>query len=518
MILGGHTIRREERQTAPLGLILVIDDQAEVREELTQILESADHEVLVAEDGLSGLEAAKNFTPDAVILDINMPGMDGFEVLKHFRGGRGTATLPVIMITDRPDPKQKRQALEMSVVDYLTKPLEPADIELRVRWALKAGMTVPAVPWDQVGAELNRQADDSDSRGGSSRSAAAADQDAAFEAEPGESVGAVTPERGGTVEIEDGAMQVEVPAGAVPDTIGLHVKRGDQTGKPEPGVMRMRVGKNAADIRLSDKTGAAISGLKLKKPARIGFKVSKEDLRKPDAMRLLRVQEFDHETGKWVDLVTNIDTDSGMAYAEKTRFPRTVKKRRAAKVLVLDPSDREYDKIDVALEGSGFSVLRETIPAKLKGRIIKDRPIVVILGLILAGQQGIRILREIKADPKLRRTSVILIGHPDDPEAYAGAINLGARDVIAGPVQMGELQYRIGRAYEAAAARQRKAGLMGAGPTHPAARRGPQPASRPAGPVPAAKRKPAAARSTTRTKPAAVPGRRVQRARSRPAA
>ena len=108
-------------------------------------------------------------------------------------------------------------------------------------------------------------------------------------------------------------------------------------------------------------------------------------------------------------------------------------------MLVLDPSDREYDKIDVALEGSGFRVLRETIPSKIIGRIFNERPIVVILGLILAGKQGIRILREIKADPKIGLTSVILIGHPDDPQAYAGAIDLGARDVVSGPVQMGEL-------------------------------------------------------------------------------
>ncbi len=510
-----------------MGLILVIDDNAEVREELTQILESAEHEVLVAEDGRSGLEAAKNFSPDAVILDIDMPGMDCFEVLKHFRDDRSTASLPVVMITDRPNPKEKRQALELSVVDYLVKPLDPADIELRVKWALKAGLTVPAVPWDQVGAELNRMADDSDSKAGGSRSAAAAAEDAAFHAEPGESVRAVTPEHGGTVDVEDGAMQVEVPAGAVPDTIGLHVKRGDSSTKPEPGVMRMRVGKNAADVRLSDKTGAPITGMKLKKPARIGIKLSKEELLKPDAERLLRVQEYDHESGGWVDLVTNIDKASGMAYAEKTRFPRTVKKRRAARVLVLDPSDREYEKVDVALEGSGFNVLRETIPSNLKSRVIKDRPIVAILGLILAGKQGVRILREIKSDPKTQETSVILIGHPDDPNAYAGAMDLGARDVIAGPVQMGELQYRVGRAYEAAWSRQRRLGPVGAARSRPVAGRRPQPARKPADAAPSAKRRPAAATSAPRTKPVAspvsrtkpaAPGRRVPRTRSRPAA
>ena len=495
-----------------MGLILVIDHQAEVRDELTQVLESAEHEVLVAEDGRSGLETAKNFAPDVVILDVNMSSMDGFEVLKHIREDRATARLPVIMITDLPDSEQKRQALETSVVDYLAKPLDPADIELRVRWALKAGLAVPAVPWDQVGAELNRLADDpdSDSRAGGRGSAAAAAQDSDFTAEPGESVRAITPEHGGTVEIEDGAMQVEVPAGAVPDTIGLHVKRGDNSTRPEPGVMRMRVGKNAADVRLSDKTGAAISGLKLKKPAKIGIKVSEEELLKPNAERLLRVQEYDHETGKWVDLVTNIDKASGMAYAEKSRFPRTVKKRRAARVLVLDPSDREYDKVDAALEGSGFRVLRETIPSKIRGRIVNDRPIVVILGLVLAGQQGTRILRGIKTDPELRPTSVILIGHPDDPNAYAGAMDLGARDVIPGPAQMGELQYRIGRAYEAAVARQRRSGALGVPRTAPAAPGRPQRARRPA---PAPRTRPAA----SRTKPA-VPGRRLRRTRSRPAA
>ncbi len=218
------------------------------------------------------------------------------------------------------------------------------------------------------------------------------------------------------------------------------------------------------------------------------------------------MQEYDHGAGNWVDLITTIDKSSGMAYAEKTRFPRTVKKRRTARVLVLDPSDREYEKVDVALEGSGFNVLRETIPSNLKSRVIKDRPIVAILGLILAGQQGIRILREIKSDPKTQRTSVILISHPDDPDAYAGAMNLGARDVIAGPVQMGELQYRVGRAYEAARARQQKAGASGGPRSRPAAGRRPQRAPRPAAAAPASSTRPAA------------PGRRVGRARSSPAA
>lgn len=510
-----------------MGLILVIDDQAEVRDELTRVLESAEHEVLVAEDGRSGLEAVKNYSPDAVILDANMSSMDGFEVLKHFREDRSTAGLPVIMTTDRPNPSEKRRALEMSVVDYLIKPLNAADIELRVKWALKSGSTIPAVPWDQAGAEASKTADNlsSKSKSGGRRSTAEAAQDAEFSAEPGENVRAITPERGGTVEVEDGAMRVDIPAGAVPDTIGLHVKRGVHDTKPEPGVMRMRVGKNTADVRLSDKTGAVISGMKLKKPARIGIKISDEELRKPNAERLLRVQEFDHETGKWIDLVTNVDVATGMAYAEKSRFPRIAKKRRAARVLVLDPSDREYDKIDVALEGSGFEVLRETIPSKIKGRIVKDRPIVTILGLILAGQQGTRILREIKTDPQIRHTSVILIGHPDDPEAYAGAINLGARDVISGPVQMGELQYRIGRAYEAAAARQRRAGLMGPAQTSPAkpgpaVKRRPQAIRKPAdaAPKPGRKRKrKLAAAPDVRTKQTA-PGRGIPRVRSRPAA
>ncbi len=535
---GGDTIGREERQPRPLGLILVIDDEVEVREELTRALEAAEHEVLEAEDGRSGLEAAKNYAPDAVILDVNLPDMDSFQVLTLFRDDRAASSLPVIMITDKPTPTEKKKALDLNVLDYLEKPLESSDVELRVLWALKAGSTQPAVPWDQAGALAKTMSSDlgSGSGSGGSGSSSSSSEDAAFVAEEGENVRAITPEKGGTVEVEDGAMEVSVPAGAVPDTVGLHVKRGDHNSKPEPGVMRMRVGKNATDIRLSDKTGAPINGMKLKKPAKIGIKVSKEELGR-HAQRPVRVQEYDHDSGKWVDVDSSVDTATGMAYAEKSRFPRTVKKRKAARVIVLDPADREYEKVDVALEGSGFNILRETIPSKIKERILGDRPIVVILGLIFAGQQGTRILRQIKTDRQVSETSVILIGHPDDPTAYAGAIDLGARDVIPGPVQMGELQYRVGRAYEAAVAKQRRLGLMSEAPKQSAARDMPRPGRRPSPAVPGARRasrKPSSqndrvtTRSPGRPKPIdrtagprrkpEAPGRKVRRAQGKPAA
>ncbi len=451
----------------------------------------------------------------------------------HGRLITGKQLLPVYRLTSGGFPP----ALDMSVVDYLEKPLTASDVELRVMWALKAGSTQPAVPWDQAGALAKTLSADlssgSDSRGSALSSSS---EDAAFVAEEGENVRAITPEKGGTVDIEDGAMEVSVPAGAVPDTVGLHVTRGDQSTNPAPGVMRMRVGKNATDIRLSDKTGAPINGMKLKKPAKIGIKVSKEELGQ-HAQRPVRVQEYDHDSGKWVDVDSSVDTATGMAYAEKSRFPRTVKKRKAARVIVLDPADREYEKVDVALEGSGFNILRETIPSKIKERILGDRPIVVILGLIFAGQQGIRILRQIKADQQIAETSVILIGHPDDPTAYAGAIDLGARDVIPGPVQMGDLQHRVGRAYEAAVAKQRRLGLMSEAPKQSAARDTPRPGRRPSPAVPGARRasrKPssqddrATTRSPGRPKPIdrtagprrkpETPGRKVRRAQGKPAA
>ena len=119
-----------------MGKILVVDDDPDVRMALAITLEEAGHDIEEASDGLEVLDLVRKINPDAILLDINMPGMDGFQVLEQLKVDGDTAEIPVIMISARARPRDREDALFMGAVDYVTKPWSDGEVELRVDWAL----------------------------------------------------------------------------------------------------------------------------------------------------------------------------------------------------------------------------------------------------------------------------------------------------------------------------------------------------------------------------------------------
>lgn len=111
--------------------ILLIEDDSSLSEALAAILENNDYQVEVANDGLEGLSRALNGGFDAIVLDIMLPGMNGFEVLSEIRA-RGVAT-PVMLLTARDSLHDKVAGLEGGADDYLTKPFAPAELLARLR-------------------------------------------------------------------------------------------------------------------------------------------------------------------------------------------------------------------------------------------------------------------------------------------------------------------------------------------------------------------------------------------------
>jgi CheY-like chemotaxis protein len=103
--------------------ILIIEDNEMVRETIFELLEMQEFNVLSAEDGLSGLQLAKDAKPNLIICDINMPKLNGFEVLNKLRKDVSTANIPFIFHTADADPDSQFQAMQLGANDYLTKPV-----------------------------------------------------------------------------------------------------------------------------------------------------------------------------------------------------------------------------------------------------------------------------------------------------------------------------------------------------------------------------------------------------------
>jgi signal transduction histidine kinase len=118
-------------------LILVVDDGEANRDLLREILELDGHRVSVASDGPEALRGAREEAPDLVLLDVNMPGIDGLEVCRRLRADTATASLPIILVTALADRTHRLEGIAAGANDYLTKPIDRPDLLLRVRNALR---------------------------------------------------------------------------------------------------------------------------------------------------------------------------------------------------------------------------------------------------------------------------------------------------------------------------------------------------------------------------------------------
>lgn len=124
-----------QKKKVEMDKILVIDDDQSIRKTLTNYLKKQDYEVLSADNGISGIEIAKNELPDLVITDIRMPGADGFEVLKNVK--EIDSHIHVIIITAFDDMHSTVKAMQQGAYDYIEKPLEIDNLKITIQRALE---------------------------------------------------------------------------------------------------------------------------------------------------------------------------------------------------------------------------------------------------------------------------------------------------------------------------------------------------------------------------------------------
>jgi diguanylate cyclase (GGDEF)-like protein len=115
------------------GVILVVDDNPTNLSVLSQALKAAGHKVRVAVDGESAIEQLEENLPDLILLDLQMPGIDGFETCARLKANLATQDIPIIFITASADIENKVRGLSVGAVDYITKPFQHEEVLARVR-------------------------------------------------------------------------------------------------------------------------------------------------------------------------------------------------------------------------------------------------------------------------------------------------------------------------------------------------------------------------------------------------
>ena len=117
--------------------ILVVDDEADVVDLVCFNLEKAGYKTLKAHDGNEGLRLARQDRPSAMILDLMLPGLNGFQVFEALKQDSRTKDLPVLMVTAKAETTDRIAGLKIGVDDYITKPFSPKELVLRVGAVLK---------------------------------------------------------------------------------------------------------------------------------------------------------------------------------------------------------------------------------------------------------------------------------------------------------------------------------------------------------------------------------------------
>jgi DNA-binding response OmpR family regulator len=108
--------------------VLVIDDEAPIRLLCRVNLEAENMEVLEASDGASGLDRAREGNPDVILLDVMMPGVDGWQIAEQLLEDPRTNGIPIIFLTARAEFRDRARGLDIGGVDYVTKPFNPLEL------------------------------------------------------------------------------------------------------------------------------------------------------------------------------------------------------------------------------------------------------------------------------------------------------------------------------------------------------------------------------------------------------
>ena len=117
--------------------LLIVEDDLDVAEMLNAYFRVQDYEVKTVYQGKDGIKACKTFHPDLIILNIHLPDIDSYKVVRSIHGNHQTAHIPFIILTDKGEPSDRERGPESAVADYVNKPFDVQELRLRVRDALR---------------------------------------------------------------------------------------------------------------------------------------------------------------------------------------------------------------------------------------------------------------------------------------------------------------------------------------------------------------------------------------------
>lgn len=118
-----------------MATVLIVDDSATETRVMRELLEKDGFDVITADDGESGLERARQARPDAIIMDVVMPGVNGFQATRRLSRNPDTREIPVVFVTSKDQPTDKVWGMRQGAIGYVTKPFKGEELVAKMREA-----------------------------------------------------------------------------------------------------------------------------------------------------------------------------------------------------------------------------------------------------------------------------------------------------------------------------------------------------------------------------------------------
>jgi DNA-binding response OmpR family regulator len=130
--------------------ILLIDDSESIHRLVISLLREESVSLNSAYDGEAGIALAGRFRPDLILLDVDMPGTNGFDVCRRLNEDASTSNIPIVFLTSAGEVGQKVHGLDLGAIDYITKPFDPTEFAARVRTALRTKLRQDSIRSSRV--------------------------------------------------------------------------------------------------------------------------------------------------------------------------------------------------------------------------------------------------------------------------------------------------------------------------------------------------------------------------------
>ena len=137
-------------------LVLIADDDATHRKVIQKVLEESGFRVITAPNGKDAIDQVATFNPDVILLDVEMPEMDGFSVCEIIRARKADREIPIFIITSRDDPESVERAYKVGATDFLTKPIALPVLAHRIRYILAVGPPMSLITPDEPDCSTTR--------------------------------------------------------------------------------------------------------------------------------------------------------------------------------------------------------------------------------------------------------------------------------------------------------------------------------------------------------------------------